>query len=87
MVIPATSTNPDDIDIYVGGISNKATVTILPKSSTISNRAPQKIATETSTRWLKESQQIEWGYPDFNKWVNDRNTVWINNKVTDYLYY
>ena len=87
MVIPATSTNPDDIDIYVGGISNKATVTILPKSSTISNRAPQKIATETSTRWLKESQQIEWGYPDFNNWVNDRNTVWINNKVTDYLYY
>lgn len=86
-VIPATSTNPDDIDIYVGGISNKATVTILPKSSTISNRAPQKIATETSTRWLKESQQIEWGYPDFNNWVNDRNTVWINNKVTDYLYY
>ena len=87
LVIPATSTNPDDIDIYVGGISNKATVTILPKSSTVSNRAPQKIATETSTRWLKESQQIEWGYPDFNNWVNDRNTVWINNKVTDYLYY
>ncbi|MDO4738272.1 MAG: hypothetical protein Q4A50_06595 [Bacteroidales bacterium] len=85
-VIPATSTNADDIEIYVGGVSNKATVTILPKSSTTSNRAPQKIATDQNTRWLKENQQIEWGYPDFAKWVNDRNVVWINNKQESYLY-
>lgn len=85
-VIPATSTNADDIEIYVGGVSNKATVTILPKSSTTSNRAPQKIATDQNTRWLKENQQIEWGYPDFAKWVSDRNVVWINNKDERFLY-
>lgn len=86
LVIDATSTNADDIEIYVGGVSNKATVTILPKSSTTSNRAPQKIATDQNTRWLKENQQIEWGYPDFANWVNDRNVVWINNKREGYLY-
>lgn len=86
-VIPATSTNADDIEIYVGGVvSDKATVTILPKSSTTSNRAPQKIATDQNTRWLKENQQIEWGYPDFAKWVSDRNVVWINNKDERFLY-
>ena len=86
LVIDATSTNADDIEIYVGGLSNKATVTILPKSSTTSNRAPQKIATDQNTRWLKENQQIEWGYPDFANWVNDRNVVWINNKDERFLY-
>ena len=86
LVIDATSTNADDIEIYVGGIAATTTITVLPKSSTTSNRAPQKIATDQNTRWLKENQQIEWGYPDFAKWVNDRNVVWINNKQEGYLY-
>ena len=88
LVIDATSTNADDIEIYVEGITNAATttITVLPKSSTTSNRAPQKIATKTTTKWLKERQQIEWGYPKFDQWVNDKQTDWTTEKVEGYLY-
>ena len=69
--MPATSTDPNDIIICVGTAGNEATdkITILPVSGRGSSLAPQKICVPTSTKWLKENQQIEWGYPRFDEWV------------------
>ena len=86
----ATSTDPNDIIICVGTAGNEATdkITILPVSGRGSNLAPQKICVPASTKWLKENQQIEWGYPRFDEWVKGyikESEVWsaINSK---YLY-
>ena len=79
----ATSTDPNDIIICVGTSDNKATdkITILPVSGRGSSLAPQKICVPTSTKWLKENQQIEWGYPRFDEWVKGyikESEVWSN---------
>ena len=81
--MPATSTDPNDIIICVGTSDNKATdkITILPVSGRGSSLAPQKICVPTSTKWLKENQQIEWGYPRFDEWVKGyikESKVWSN---------
>ena len=88
----ATSTDPNDIIICVGTAGNEATdkITILPVSGRGSSLAPQKICVPTSTKWLKENQQIEWGYTKFQDWVNNgRNTeydVWKTGIQEDFLY-
>ena len=79
----ATSTDPNDIIICVGTAGNEATdkITILPVSGRGSSLAPQKICVPTSTKWLKENQQIEWGYPRFDEWVKGyikESEVWSN---------
>ena len=81
--MPATSTDPNDIIICVGTAGNEATdkITILPVSGRGSSLAPQKICVPTSTKWLKENQQIEWGYPRFDEWVKGyikESEVWSN---------
>lgn len=89
--ISAKTTNPNDIDIIVRNPDAKGAITdiILPKSGE-SNLAPQKICMPVGTRWLKENQQIEWGYTMFKDWVNNgRNTnydVWTTGIKEDYLY-
>lgn len=89
--ISAKTTNPNDIDIIVRNPDAKGAITdiILPKSGE-SNLAPQKICMPVGTRWLKENQQIEWGYTKFKDWVNNgRNTnydVWTTGIKEDYLY-
>ena len=89
--ISAKSTNPNDIDIIVRNPDAKGAITdiILPKSGE-SNLAPQKICMPVGTRWLKENQQIEWGYTKFQDWVNNgRNTeydVWTTEIKEDNLY-
>ena len=89
--ISAKTTNPNDIDIIVRNPDAKGAITdiILPKSGE-SNLAPQKICMPVGTRWLKENQQIEWGYTKFQDWVNNgRNTnydVWTTGIQEDYLY-
>lgn len=89
--ISAKSTNPNDIDIIVRNPDAKGAITdiILPKSGE-SNLAPQKICMPVGTRWLKENQQIEWGYTKFQDWVNNgRNTeydVWTTGIQEDFLY-
>lgn len=91
--MPAISTDPNDILICVGTSDNAATdqITILPVSGRGSNLAPQKICVPVTTRWLKESQQIEWGYKNFNAWVNNglstASDVWSNNIDEKFLYY
>lgn len=81
--MPATSTDPNDIIICVGTAGNEATdkITILPVSGRGSSLAPQKICVPASTKWLKENQQIEWGYPRFDEWVKGyikESEVWSN---------
>jgi len=69
-----SSTNPNDLPIYVQTSGNSATneITLLPTTGKGSKLAPQKfLVPNTSTRWLKESQQIEWGYELFDEWVSD----------------
>lgn len=89
--ISAKSTDPNDIDIIVRNPDAKGAITdiILPKSGE-SNLAPQKICMPVGTRWLKENQQIEWGYTKFQDWVNNgRNTeydVWTTGIQEDFLY-
>ena len=90
-VMPATSTDPNDIDIIVlNPNGNKASTEIVLPKSGVGNLAPQKICVPADTRWLKESQQIEWGYKNFNAWVNNgRSTasnVWSNNIDESFLY-
>ena len=79
----ATSTDPNDIIICVGTAGNEATdkITILPVSGRGSSLAPQKICVPVSTKWLKENQQIEQGYPRFDEWVKGyikESEVWSN---------
>ena len=79
----ATSTDPNDIIICVGTAGNEATdkITILPVSGRGSSLAPQKICVPASTKWLKENQQIEQGYPRFDEWVKgyiQESEVWSN---------
>lgn len=89
--ISAKTTNPNDIAIIVRNPDAKGAITdiILPKSGE-SNLAPQKICMPVGTRWLKENQQIEWGYTMFKDWVNNgRNTnydVWTTGIQEDFLY-
>lgn len=63
------SIDPNDINIYVNMTLAQNQVTLLPKSGTNNGMAPQKICVPLETKWLKESQQIEWGYPQFATWV------------------
>lgn len=84
----ATSTDPNALDICVGSSDNKATDYIILPSSGNSNLAPQKICVPTTVRWLRESQQIEWGYTKFKDWVNSQkqNPFWNDGINESYLY-
>ena len=74
-----TSTNPDDINIYVytesGEHANNQIV--LPKSREGqydgTSKAPQKLCVPNDTRWMKEYQQIESVYTYFRNWVQKDN--------------
>ena len=69
-------TNPDNISIFVttktGGTEalNGNAITLLPPVSKSISNAPQKICIhDTTVKWTKESQQIEYAYPHFDAWV------------------
>lgn len=69
--------NPNDINIYVEKkvAENTKETILLPKSGTNRSlsKAPQKICIPNgqNVRWMKEMQQIEWGYPHFADWVQN----------------
>lgn len=69
--------NPNNINIWVGSTTASLVTEakLLPASGgTAGQSAPQKISIPyTDTRWLKESQQIEWGYGYFDEWVRNEN--------------
>lgn len=81
--------NPNNINIWVGNTTASLVTeaTLLPASGKGTSVAPQKISIPyTDTRWLKESQQIEWGYGYFDEWVKDQKSghdyyVWNSDKT------
>ena len=97
-----TTTNPDDIVISVTNKNGSRTaddgnkITPLPESGKGTSMAPQKICIpDNTTKWTKESQQIEWAYPHFAGWVQAESgdygfsgaTPWNKTDVnTKYLY-
>ena len=93
--------NPNDINIYVTkkAAENTKRTMLLPAAGADINvsKAPQKICivNGTTVHWLRESQQIEWGYTYFDEWVKDENsqfglngrTPWTTTDVQDkYLF-
>lgn len=72
--------DPDDIPIWVNTSKSTANVNefiLLKKDdpNAAYSAAPQKICIpDVTTKWLKENQQIEWGYGYFNDWVKDKSS-------------
>lgn len=63
----------DEIPVFIGAQELKAE----------EGKAPQKIVTSKTTRWMKEKKIITLGYADFNSYVqNNAPKDWYNN-VTD----
>lgn len=73
--LQTATNNPDDIDIYVSNVGNKGTrVVKLPKSGTVT-KAPMKICIpDVTTRWMRESMQIEETYTYFKYWVQNETS-------------
>ena len=74
------NTNPDNIAIYVKNKNATTTaedgnrITLLPPVGQSVSLAPQKICIpNNTTKWTKESQQIEWAYLNFDQWVQVQN--------------
>jgi len=55
---------------------------------TETGNAPEKICVPTTFRWCKEYKEhaIYLGYPDFPKWVQNKNYEWKTNYVVEHLY-
>lgn len=75
-----SDTNPDHIAIYVKNKNATTTaedgnrITLLPQVGKGVSLAPQKICIpNNTTKWTKESQQIEWAYLNFDQWVQDQD--------------
>ena len=86
--IPMDTDNPNDINIYVTkkAAENTKRTMLLPAAGADSkvSKAPQKICIVhgTAVHWLRESQQIEWGYTLFDEWVKDENSIYGLNGST-----
>lgn len=87
--IPVSSTNPDDIPVFVeyspgdvrsiasanrGNLSGYAPGPYNPQKEIDSNTAPQKFAVPITVQWMQECEFIEKGYPAFPKWVANENS-------------
>ena len=70
-----------NIPIYV--IKDGSTKAYLDAST---GKAASKFNTKTTTRWVKEFEDILDAYPDFKGWVADENLDWTTNKNLDYIY-
>ena len=89
-----TSTNPDNINIYVHAPSSEdrsasaQTTIVLPRAQGGQyedvSAAPQKICVPSGTKWMKESQQIEWTHTYFRNWVNKENDEYNFGRSMDW---
>lgn len=70
-----------NIPIYV--IKDGSTKAYLDASE---GKAASKFNTKTTTRWVKEFEDILDAYPDFKGWVANENLDWTTNKNLDYIY-
>ena len=53
----------------------------------VDGQAPLKLCVPSDTRWLKERQEINLGYPKFMNWVGDPlQKFWEKEINSDYLY-
>ncbi len=80
------SINPDDIPIYV--VNNGEVHEIRGANANMKNylspdkiNAPQKICVPNTVRWMKEEQQIEWGYGYFKEWVKNLDQYSASSEV------
>lgn len=62
----------------------EAAVTTITLKAGKQNFAPQKICVPVGTKWTRESQQIEWAYPNFDKWVNKEHGDYDFGKSKDW---
>lgn len=49
-------------------------------------KVASKINVPTTTKWVKEYQDIENAYPQFKDWVSDPSVNWTSNYNTAYIY-
>lgn len=84
-----SNTNPDNIAIYVKNKNATTTaedgnsITLLPQVGKGVSLAPQKICIpNNTTKWTKESQQIEWAYKQFDQWVHSQDGEFGFNGAT-----
>lgn len=88
-----TSTNPDNINIYVYTQSGERANNLLKLPSHKGDQqfgndlAPQKLCVPVDTRWMKERQQIEWVYDHFRDWVGNENGEYGFGKEKDWTKY
>ncbi len=105
-----STTNPDDITIYVNNTRDNQTYQKasanrgnlaqhdgsngyndgdkLNVGANGASMAPQKFAVPSSVRWMKETEQIETAYPNFEDWVQDaaflkNDKEWYHNANMD----
>jgi len=76
-----TEATAKNIPIYV--IKDGSTKAYLDAST---GKAASKFNTKTTTRWVKEFEDILDAYPDFKGWVANENLDWTTNKNLDYIY-
>jgi len=76
-----TKASAINIPIYV--IKDGKTQAYLDAST---GKAASKFNTKTTTRWVKEFEDILDAYPDFKGWVADESIDWTTKKNADYLY-
>ena len=94
LVSGLTSTNPDNINIYVHAPSSEdrsasaQKTIVLPRAQGGQyedvSAAPQKICVPSGTKWMKESQQIEWTHTYFRNWVNKVNDEYNFGRSMDW---
>lgn len=70
-----------NIPIYV--IKDGTTKAYLSAST---GKAASKFNTKTTTKWVKEYEDITKAYPNFKGWVADESIDWTTEKNADYLY-
>ena len=70
-----------NIPIYV--IKDGTTKAYLDASE---GKAASKFNTKTTTKWVKEYEDITKAYPNFKGWVADESIDWTTEKNADYLY-
>lgn len=91
------SIDPDDVGIWVYNTRMKEWYNLAksvkddtdgynpPGYDNSKTRVPQKFAVPTSVLWLKETHQIEQGYPHFGDWVKDAGTTWSEGGTTPWF--
>lgn len=52
----------------------------------VRGKVASKINVPTTTKWVKEYQDIENAYPQFKDWVSDPSVNWTSNYNTAYIY-